>query len=280
MLRTSIRDTEDKTPDVSSRPKVTRRSVSRARRPTRPVVVAGSSLAKRPVRPHRSEANTIQALMDLALPRFEGLGDGPRQVHRPWMVSTESPASPDARCVTEPLRSPSPCINLDALSSDDSEGSVGLCWVIFQSRYHTPVNSDQVLSDEDLPPVAGSEDSRQVIRIRDVSPDVQLWIFLRSVGLGIPDGQCPRVAQVSGCRYPFVFRPRLRVAGLWMMLRDCGPPIRSRWSGRLISRRCDGWRPSNSLRLRCQGSGSPRTVAFNDLRDSSVPLSPNRVLAG
>ena len=38
----------------------------------------------------------------------------------------------------------------------------------------TPVNSDQVLSDEDLPPTAGSEDSRQVIRIRDVSPDVQI----------------------------------------------------------------------------------------------------------
>ena len=26
-----------------------------------------------------SEASTVQALMDLALPRFAGLGDGPRQ---------------------------------------------------------------------------------------------------------------------------------------------------------------------------------------------------------
>ena len=39
---------------------------------------------------------------------------------------------------------------------------------------HTPVNSDQVLSDEDLPAVVGSDDRRQVIRIRDVSPDVQI----------------------------------------------------------------------------------------------------------
>ena len=31
--------------------------------------------------------------------------------------------------------------------------------------------SDQVLSDEDLPP---TEDSRQVLQIRDVSPDVQI----------------------------------------------------------------------------------------------------------
>ena len=74
MLQTSIRDTEDRTPDVSSRPKVTRRSVSRARRPTRPV--AGSLVATGPVRPHHSEVNTMQALMDLALPRFQGLGRG------------------------------------------------------------------------------------------------------------------------------------------------------------------------------------------------------------
>ena len=38
----------------------------------------------------------------------------------------------------------------------------------------TPVNSDQVLSDEDLPPTACSEDSRQVVRISDVSRDVQI----------------------------------------------------------------------------------------------------------
>ena len=71
----------------SPRPKVTRRSVSRARRPHRPVRGAGSSRTTGSVRPHRSEANTVQALMDLALPRFEGLGDGPRQVHRPWKIS-------------------------------------------------------------------------------------------------------------------------------------------------------------------------------------------------
>ena len=175
---TSIRDTEYKTPDVSSRPKVTCQSVSRARRPTRPVAVAGSLMATGSVRPHHSEVNTIQALMDLALTRFEGLGDRPRQVHRPWMVSTESPASPDPGCLTELLRSPSPCLNPDALPSDDTEGSVGLSnlsvtLLCSSDDSHTPVNSDQVLSDEDLPSVAGSEDSRQVIRIRDISPDVQ-----------------------------------------------------------------------------------------------------------
>ena len=115
--------------------------------------------------------------MDLALPKFEGLGDGRRQVHRPWMVLTELPASPDPGCLTDLLRSPDPCLNLDALSSDDTEDSVGLISVTLicgSVDGHTPVNSDQVLSDEDLPAAAGSEDSRQVIRIRDVSPDVQI----------------------------------------------------------------------------------------------------------
>ena len=69
--------------------------------------------------------------------------------------------------------------NLDALSSHDTEGYVGLSnlsvtLLCDSDDGHTPVNSDQVLSDDDLPPAAGSEDSRQVVRIRDVSPDVQI----------------------------------------------------------------------------------------------------------
>ena len=76
MSRTSLRDIEDRTADVSPRPKVTRLSVT-----------------------HRSEATTVQTLMDLALPRFDGLGDGSRQVHKPWKISAESPASPDTSSV-------------------------------------------------------------------------------------------------------------------------------------------------------------------------------------
>ena len=47
----------------------------------------GSSRTKGSARLHHSEATIVQALMDLALHRFEGLGDGPRQVHRPWKTS-------------------------------------------------------------------------------------------------------------------------------------------------------------------------------------------------
>ena len=68
MSRTSLWDTEDRTSDVSTRPQVSRRLVSR--------VLVGSGLpigGKGTVCPHCSEVNTIWALMDLALPKFDGL---------------------------------------------------------------------------------------------------------------------------------------------------------------------------------------------------------------
>ena len=97
--------------------------------------------------------------MDLALPRFQGLGDGPRQVHKPRKTSAESPASPDTSSVVDQRRSSSPCLNLDELSSsdDDTGGSVCLSdlsvtLLCGSDDDHIPVNSDQVLSDVDLPP--------------------------------------------------------------------------------------------------------------------------------
>ena len=179
MTRTSLRDTEDRTPDVSSRSRVSRRSGSQVRRSTKPAAVACSSMATGTVRPHRSEGSTIQALMDLALPQFVDLGDRPMQPHRPWFVTTDSSASPAPVCLTDLLRSPSPFLNLDELSSDEDKQSAGLSDISVtpicgSDDGHTPVNSDQDLSDKDLPAAAGMGDRRQVIRIRDVSPDVQI----------------------------------------------------------------------------------------------------------
>ena len=94
MSLSSGRDSADGSADVSSRHAVARRTVSRARRPRKPVRGAGSSCASDMVSLPPAEAYTVQALMDLALPRFAGLGDGPRQVHAPWAMSTDSPASP------------------------------------------------------------------------------------------------------------------------------------------------------------------------------------------
>ena len=135
------------------------------------------------------------------------------------MVSTESPVSQDPGCLTDLLRSPFPCLNLDALSSDDMEGSVGLSNLSVTLRCglehdHTPINSDQVLSDEDLPPVAGWEDSRQVIWICDISPDVQI-VDISQVGR---DWDSRRTVSKGGSgkwmQLSVAFRPWLRVVGL------------------------------------------------------------------
>ena len=117
--------------------------------------------------------------MDLALPKMADSGDRPGRPHRPWIVMTDSPASPAPVRSTGLIRSPSPCLNLDALSSDEDDetagpGDVSAAPICVSGDCLAPVNTDQVLSDEDLPAAAGTEDRRQVIRIRDVSPDVQI----------------------------------------------------------------------------------------------------------
>ena len=170
MSQSSGRDSADGTADVSTRHTVTRRSVSRARRPRKSVQGAGSSRASETVSLPQSEAYTVQALMDLALPRFAVLGDGPRQVHKPWEISADSPASLAASRLDtsggeDRVSLSSPCLNLDELSSsdDDTGGSVGLSdlsvtLLCASDEVLTPVNSDQVLSNVDLPPESVSHD--------------------------------------------------------------------------------------------------------------------------
>ena len=125
---------------VPSRPVVSHRSVSRTQRSRRLKGAGGgdsSMRSKSGCRPP-SEASTVHGLMDLALPRFAGMGDGPHQVHPPWALSSDSPTLPAAcRLATsgeEDLRLPvdqmsvsSACLNRDMLSSsdDDSRDSAG-----------------------------------------------------------------------------------------------------------------------------------------------------------
>ena len=73
---------------------VTRRRGSRGQRRRMSLRGAGSSGDTDMVFLPLAEAYTVQALMDLSLPRFAGSGVGPQQVHAPWATSTDSPASP------------------------------------------------------------------------------------------------------------------------------------------------------------------------------------------
>ena len=70
------------------------RTVSRSRRPRHLKGVANSAGGPESQCRLMAEMSSVQALMDLALPRFAGMVDGPRQVHLPWSVASELPASP------------------------------------------------------------------------------------------------------------------------------------------------------------------------------------------
>ena len=108
--------------------------------------------------------------------------------HPQWSVASDSPASPAAyRLDTsgeEDLRFPvgqmsvsSACLNLDMLSSsDDSAGLSDLSITLLcdSEEVLTPVNSDHVSSDGDLPEESVPKDKRQVVRRRASLPDVHI----------------------------------------------------------------------------------------------------------
>ena len=126
----------------------------------------------------------MQALMDLALPRFV-MAEGPRQVNPPRSATSESPASPapsqieprggeDSRCSMDQTSISSVYLNLDTLSSSSDEESLdvkkcedfAVTIVCSSEEAGTRVNSEEVLSDEDFPAVFGARDIRQVVRRR------------------------------------------------------------------------------------------------------------------
>ena len=135
-----------------------------------------SSGAPGVARSHRSNPRAVLALMDLALPRFASPEGWSARPHPPWIVMTDLRESPVPVHVVAPLRSPSPCLNLDALSSDESVGSsdVSAVPICLSDDASSPVNPEQVLSDDDLPPAVSKEDRRQIIRIFDVPPEVEV----------------------------------------------------------------------------------------------------------
>ena len=167
------------------RPSVGHKIVSRARRPRRLKGVAnlaeGPELGERP----SAEMSSVQALMELALPRF-AMAEGPRQVHPPRSVTSEPPASPapsqieprgeDFRCSMDQTSFSSVYFNLDALTSSSNEESLDVnkkcrdlsVTILCKSvEIDTLVKSEVALSDDDFPAVSGVRDIRQVVWRRD-----------------------------------------------------------------------------------------------------------------
>ena len=123
--------------------------------------------------------------------------EGPRRIHPPWSVATDPPASPapsqiesrggeDSRCLMDQSSFSSVYLNLDALTSSSNKASldVNKCeyfvvTVVCKSEgIVTRVNSNGVLSNEELLAVFGARDIRQVIGpIANRSHRLQRWIL-------------------------------------------------------------------------------------------------------
>ena len=124
---------------------------------------------------HRSaEEDTVQALMDLSLPRFAKLDDGVIPKTEPWPVTENSPSSPASAQDGNRTHTPSPCMDLDDISSDSSVGDASphdfkVTRLYDSEDSDTPVGSIVFSSDEDVPLSSGQDDRRKV-RKRDPRP--------------------------------------------------------------------------------------------------------------
>ena len=125
------------------------------------------------------EEDTVQALMDLSLPRFTRLEDGRLPKTKLWPITEQPPSSPASVRDGLVTRTPSPCYQLDDLTSVSSAGGTTktdyrLSLVTDSSLSVTPVGSIVSFSDDDLPLDSDGEltweDTRRV-QTRDVTND-------------------------------------------------------------------------------------------------------------
>ena len=122
------------------------------------------------------EDDTVQALMDLSLPRFTRLDEGRLPKPKLWPITEQPPSSPASVRDGNVTRTPSPCYQLDDLTSASSTGGTvsneyRLTLSTDSSNSMTPVGSIVSFSDDDLPLESDQEDTRQVLR-RDLDDDV------------------------------------------------------------------------------------------------------------
>ena len=259
---------DDKSLNVSSRPKVYRRLISQARGSVKLPSAAHSSTGAGTVHSHRPEEETIQALMELALPRFGSCESRSTPARKPWLVLTDSPASPDPDSAMYFVISPSLCLNLDTLSSDDAgepviPRDISVTVHCGSDDGQTTMGSDQALSDVDLP--AGSPQKIfQVVR----------WSVSMCRPADGSDGQTPPSTGVQALVptvRPQSDEPELSSASSSPLVGQIDVPV---------------VKPVEPVRLSSPplsehlSPRSPAMIAFEDLEDSSTPLSPNRVQTG
>ena len=125
------------------------------------------------------EEETVQALMDLSLPRFTRLEDGRLPKTKLWPITEQPPSSPASVRDDLITRTPSPCYQLDDLTSVSSAGGTTktdyrLSLLTDSSLSVTLVGSIVSFSDDDLPLDSDGELTREDTRrvqTRDVTDD-------------------------------------------------------------------------------------------------------------
>ena len=106
------------------------------------------------------EEDTMQALMDLSLPWLTRLDDGALPKTKLWPITEQPPSSPVSARNGNRTRMPSPCYQLDNISSASSIGETSmndykLTMSIESTHSITPVGSIVFSSDDDVPLSSG-----------------------------------------------------------------------------------------------------------------------------
>ena len=217
-----------------------------------------------------AEKHTVQALMDLSLPRFTKLDDGVIPKTKPWQVTLDSPTSPTSVDGGNRTRSPSPCVDLDGLSSDDSGAyappqDLKVTLLYDSDDLCTPVGSIVFSSDEDLPLCPGQDDRHKVCK-RNSRPSS------RSELLDRPANEPARIEKsVDMNNDSMTYKPPVDDSKLMPLITLKNSPVvdKTNMTG------CPLPNGSEVLLPR-----SPETVGFKVQDVSSAPLSPNRVKEG
>ena len=193
-----------------------------------------------------------------------------------WPVTLDSPTSPTSVDGGNRTRSPSPCVDLDGLSSDDSVVDAPpqdlKVTLLYDSDYScTPVGFIVFSSDEDLPLSPGQDNRRKVCK-RKSHPSSRSELLDRPVNEPARIEKSVDINNDSMMYIPPVDKfPEWSDSELMPLITLKNSPVvdKTNMTGYPL--------PNGSEVLLPR---SPETVGFKDQDVSSAPLSPNRVKEG
>ena len=259
---------------ISSRRSVQRTSVSKITgRETGPSLIPTTGrcpqLSASSIYCRSAEKDTVQALMDLSLPRFTKLDDGVIPKTTPWPVAVNS--SDGNR-----TRTPSPCMDLDEISTDSSVADASpqdfKVTLLYDSEDScTPMGSIVFSSDEDLLLSPGQEDRRKV-RKRDPRPVSQPGLTYSPASEPTPM-QRPVETKTDS----LIDKPPEAELPEWSDTEIMPLIIIENSSVVEKPTTTDGLLPIGSEIMLPR---SPEVASFEDQDALSAPLSPNRVRKG